>query len=322
MAGGVFRTLVLGAAKCSPIASLAADSRLAAPLVRRFVAGETLDRAAEVARGLNRQGLAVALDHLGENTTTDEGASVAVSMATVTIDRIWRDSLDAYLSIKLTQLGLDVGEFVVMRCVRSVLAQAKTRKCFVRIDMEGSSYTARTIEVFEQLRRDHDTVGIVIQACLYRSAEDAERLSGIGARIRLCKGAYDEPHHIAFRRKRDTDRNYVRIMENLLRRGTAPAIATHDPAILDRACEFTLRNHISADRFEFQMLYGVRRDLQEQLVRRGYRVRVYVPFGTQWYPYMTRRLAERPANLLSIGSSILRERLGAPREAFARVPLQ
>jgi proline dehydrogenase len=273
------------------------------------VAGESLDEAVEAAQRLNRMGLLVALDHLGENTRSEAGASDAAAVAVSTLDRMGRDGLRAYLSIKLSQLGLEVGEHVAIGNAGTVLEQAKTLSRFVRLDMEGSDYTARTLEVFERLRRHFDNVGAVIQAYLYRSASDAERLSRQGASIRLCKGAYNEPSHIAFRRKRDTDRNFVRIMEYLLLHGNAPAIATHDSSIIEHACEFAKRNHLAADRFEFQMLYGVRRDLQEVLVHRGYNVRVYVPFGSQWYPYMTRRLAERPANLLSVGGSLARERL-------------
>ena len=318
MAGSVFSKLVLDVARSSPVASFAADSRLAVPLVRRFVAGETLDQAALVARNLNRQGMLVSLDYLGENAANDAGAAEAARVAIETLDRMSRDRLRAYLSVKLTQLGLDVGEHMLIRGASAVLDRAKSLGIFVRFDMEGSSYTARTIEIFELLRHDFSNVGIVIQAYLYRSAADAERLSRIGASIRLCKGAYDEPAHIAFRRKRDTDRNYVRIMEHLMLHATAPAIATHDPAIIEHACEFARHENISSDRFEFQMLYGVRRDLQQQLIHRGYNVRIYVPFGGQWYPYLTRRLAERPANLLSVGGSLVRERFGGSRLSHRR----
>jgi len=310
MAGTLFNRLVLDVARSKSVSSFAAHSSLAVPLVRRFVAGENLDDAVEIAHRLNRQGLLVTLDYLGENTASEADAFEAMSVAGDTLDRMRIEGLDAYLSVKLSQLGLDVGEYVVLRNARAVLEMAKARERFVRFDMEGSSYTARTLELFEQLHRQFENVGAVIQAYLYRSEADARRLSSLGASIRLCKGAYDEPAHIAFRRKRDTDRNYVRIMEHLLLHGTAPAIATHDPAIIDHALEFAKGHGVAGDRFEFQMLYGVRRDLQEALARRGYRVRVYLPFGRQWYPYMTRRLAERPANLLSIGGSVARERLG------------
>lgn len=310
MAGRIFSRLLLDVARSRSVSSFATHSQLSGPLVRRFVAGESLDAACDVASRLNRQSLQVTLDYLGENTTTEVGAHEATGIAVQTLARMSSENLDAYLSVKLSQLGLEVGDYVVLKNARAVLAAAKEQGRFVRFDMEGSLHTARIIEVFEQLHREFANAGAVIQAYLYRSEDDAKRLSGLGASIRLCKGAYDEPPHIAFRRKRDTDRNYVRIMEYLLLHGIAPAIATHDEAIIEHAQQFAERNGVTADRFEFQMLYGVRRDLQEGLARRGYRVRVYVPFGREWYPYMTRRLAERPANLFSVGSSIARERFG------------
>lgn len=308
MPGRVFSRLVLGVARSAAVSSFAAGSPLVAPLVHRFVAGESLDQAVEVVHGLNRQGLLAAIDYLGENTTSVEGASDAAAVAIEMLDRMHGENLEAYLSVKLTQLGLDVGAHVAIGNVRAILQRARERERFVRIDMEGSSYTSRTLELVEQVHREFDNVGAVIQASLYRSDADARHLSALGASIRLCKGAYDEPPHIAFRRKRDTDRNYVRIMEFLMLHGSRPAIATHDPAIIVHARDFADRNRISPAHFEFQMLYGIRRDLQVELARQGFRVRVYVPFGGQWYAYMTRRLAERPANLLSIAGSLARER--------------
>jgi proline dehydrogenase len=298
---------MLGLTSRPSVAAVATRSQLTKSLVHRFVAGETLDQAIDVVRTVNAAGMGVALDPLGENTTTGEEASQAAEQVLLALERVYREKLQAYVSLKLTQLGLDVGEHLVIVNLERILNCAAEFGNFIRLDMEGSTYTARTIETFELLRARHDNVGIVLQAYLYRSMADARRLTQLGSSIRLCKGAYSEPPHIAFRRKRDTDRNFVRIMEYLLEHGHQPAIATHDSAIIDHACIYTKTRGISADRFEFQMLYGVRRDLQEMLVDRGYRVRVYVPYGTQWYAYLTRRLAERPANLLSMAGSLVRE---------------
>jgi proline dehydrogenase len=269
-------------------------------VVSRFVAGDTLEEALALSRALNAQGFGVALDHLGENTEAASEAESATTESMQAVAAIQREQLDAYISIKLTQFGLDLGEHLVLENCERLLEQAWQPECFVRIDMEGSAYTARTLEVFSLLHERYANVGIVIQAYLYRSARDVEQLCAQRARIRLVKGAYNEPAHIAFRRKRDTDRNYVRLMEYLLLHGAAPAIATHDPAILDHACAFAEQRKINRDQFEFQMLLGVRRDLQDNLRQRGYRVRIYVPYGAQWYPYFTRRLAERPANVLFV----------------------
>jgi proline dehydrogenase len=303
----LFGKVVLGISSRPAVASYAANSPAARGLVRRFVAGETLNEAIDVARLLNRAGMRVALDNLGENTTTAGDARSATEEALRALERVNQASVQAYVSLKLTQLGLDVGEHLVVDNLDRILARAAELGNFIRLDMEGSTYTARTLELFEMLRSRHDNVGIVIQAYLYRSMADVQRLTHLGAQIRLCKGAYSEAPHIAFRRKRDTDRNYVRIMEYLLERGNHPAIATHDPAIIEHACDYARRNGIDSDRFEFQMLYGVRRDLQVSLVQRGYGVRIYVPYGTQWYAYLTRRLAERPANLLSFAGNVVRE---------------
>jgi proline dehydrogenase len=304
----LFGKVVLGISSRQAVASFAASSPATRGLVRRFVAGETLDDAIEAARVLNSAGFRVALDYLGENTTTAGDTRLATEEALHALERVHQESLQAYVSLKLTQVGLDVGEHVVIDNMDRILSRATELGNFVRLDMEGSTYTARTLEIFEMLRSRHENIGIVIQAYLYRSMADVHRLTSKGAQIRLCKGAYSEAPHIAFRRKRDTDRNYVRIMEYLLEQGHYPAIATHDSAIIEHACAFSRREGIDPDRFEFQMLYGVRRDLQEALVHRGYTVRVYVPYGTQWYPYLTRRLAERPANLLSFAGSVVRER--------------
>jgi proline dehydrogenase len=323
MARHLFSKAVVGVSASPAVAAFATRSPFADPFVRRFVAGESLDDALQVARRLQAQGLLVTLDHLGENVTSVDGAEAARRTAEETLHRIAAENVPAYLSIKLTQLGLEMGEHVVLAQAHHLLDLAGNIGLFVRLDMESSLYTARTVEIYEQLRRRYPQVGLAIQACLYRSEADVRRLAGMGASLRLCKGAYSEGPHIAYRRKRDTDRNYVRLMEYLLTHGVQPALATHDPAIIDHARAFVQAHGIERERFEFQMLYGVRRDLQADLARSGYRVRVYVPFGSQWYPYMTRRLAERPANLLSIGGSMLRERfLAGKHNREAWYPVQ
>ncbi|HWE62251.1 MAG TPA: proline dehydrogenase family protein [Chloroflexota bacterium] len=306
MAGNLFGNALLGVASQPAVAEFAHRSPLTQGLVRRFVAGETLDDALAAVRAIEGQGMHVALDHLGENTTSVAEAAAATGEAIQALEAVHGLGADAYISVKLTQMGLDLGEYIVLDDARRLLDRAAALDGFIRIDMEASAYTARTIELFSELRQQYQNVGIVLQAYLYRSMDDLRAMVSIGARVRLVKGAYREPPHISFRRKRDTDRNFVRMMEYMLREGEEPAIATHDPAIVEHACEFARQIKLSPDRFEFQMLYGVRRDLQEQLTDDGYRVRVYVPYGAQWYPYLTRRLAERPANLQFVLGSLLR----------------
>ncbi|MGH2388241.1 MAG: proline dehydrogenase family protein [Chloroflexota bacterium] len=315
MPGSLFGRLVLGVSLRPSVAAAVTKTPLTQGLVHRFVAGETLTEAIEVVRAIERAGMRAALDHLGENTSSRDEADAAADEAIRALDQVASAGFDPYVSVKLTQLGLDVGEHVAVANASRLLARAGALGGFVCIDMEGSTYTTRTIEVFRELRSRFDNVGIVLQACLYRTRQDARDLQELGARIRIVKGAYSEPAHIAYRRKRDTDRNYARLMEYLLLHGTLPAIATHDDALIEQACAFAGEHGIARDRFEFQMLYGVRRDLQQRLVEEGYRVRVYVPYGSQWYPYLTRRLAERPANLLFMAGSLARERRSGVRSS-------
>jgi proline dehydrogenase len=284
---------------------------IARKLASRFVAGETLDTAAQAVRDLNAARISASLDLLGESVTTEAEARAAADTAIQILERIAADRLDANVSMKLTQLGLDLDVASCAANARRVLTRARSLDIFVRIDMESSAYTGRTLDLVEkQLFPEFPKhVGVVIQSYLYRSAEDVPRLSGLGMRVRLCKGAYKEPPAVAFPAKADVDRAYGELMEQLLVSGAYPAIATHDEALIARARRFAEARRISNDRFEFQMLYGVRRDLQEQLVRAGYRMRVYVPFGTQWYPYLMRRLAERPANIAFILGNVVREGL-------------
>lgn len=273
---------------------------------RRFVAGEELDEAIEVTRVLNGQRLQVALDHLGENVSEAEQARAAVQDYIAAIERIKQTGVDANISIKLTALGLDISQELCEQNVRSILEYARQYAIFVCIDMEGSDYTEQTVDIALRLHKQFEYVGTVIQSYLYRSKKDIEQLIAQGVRVRLVKGAYKEPKEISFQQKSEVDRNYVRLTMMLLSRGNFPAIATHDEAIINAACKYARDNGISKSAFEFQMLYGIRRDLQEKLVSQGYKVRIYVPYGSQWYPYLMRRLAERPANLIFVLSNALR----------------
>jgi len=266
----------------------------------RFVAGETLDEAAAAVRALNAKGISASLDLLGESVKQAAGARAATEQIVAILDRIAADRLECNVSIKLTQIGCDLGADLVGENVRRILDRAQRHGIFLRVDMESSDYAQRTLDLFERElfpAYGREVVGIVVQSYLLRTRDDVERLIQAGARVRLCKGAYKEPASVAFPAKADVDRSYAELMERLLEAGRYPGIATHDAALIERATRFVATKGIARDRFEFQMLYGVRRDLQERLVKDGYRLRVYVPFGTQWYPYFMRRLAERPANL-------------------------
>lgn len=279
----------------------------------RFVAGDTLDEALHAARALNQAGLSVSLDFLGESVSSREEATAAAEMAVRIIEAIVRDGLEANLSIKPTQLGLDIDEAFCRENIERVLARARELgdgegELFVRLDMESSAYTERTVAMVEALWADgYRNVGTVLQSMLRRTDDDLERMLALGARVRLVKGAYQEPESVAYPDKADVDRAYVRQMKRLLESGTYSAIATHDEEIIDATRRFVWERGIAKESFEFQMLYGVRRDLQARLREEGYNVRVYVPFGDSWYPYLMRRLAERPANVLFMAGSIAKE---------------
>ncbi len=296
------------------LARFMTESRLAWLAARRFVAGQSLDEAIEVVRELNQVGLLVTFDHLGENVANRAEAEAATDTYLEAIDRIRRSQVKSGISVKLTAIGLDLGDEVAEANMRRILerAEAAEPQVFVRIDMEGSAYTQRTFDIFYRLRADHRRVGIVVQSYLYRTADDVERLIELGSGPRLCKGAYLEPEEIAWPDKKDVDASYIRLCERLFsdearQQGVYPAIATHDEAIIDWVKAHVARRGIGPEDFEFQMLYGVRRDLQQQLVEQGYQMRVYVPYGSQWYPYYMRRLAERPENLGFILRSMLSE---------------
>ncbi len=273
---------------------------------RRFVAGEALEQAIEATRVLNQRGMHVSLDHLGENVSDAKEATSAAQDYSNILDRTKQTGVDANISIKLTALGLDVSQELCEQNIYHILAYAQRLPIFVRIDMEGSAYTERTVDITLRMHKQYEHVGTVIQSCMYRSKKDIEELIAQGVRVRLVKGAYKEPKMVAFQQKSEVDHNFVRLMTMLLLHGNYPAIATHDEAIINATCKFARDNLISKSAFEFQMLYGIRRDLQEKLVKQGYNVRIYVPYGSQWYPYLVRRLAERPANLLFVLNNALR----------------
>jgi len=273
------------------------SSPAAKSVTRRFIAGETLQEEMDVCAQLQKDGVFSTLDHLGENVTQPAEAAVSRDAYLEALGRIAERSLPSTVSIKLTQFGLDLGDDVCLANVRALAAKAKEIGSCVEIDMESSAYTDRTLAMAERIRGEFGCVRAVIQAYLHRSAADIERMNAAGIQVRLCKGAYNEPDTIAFAEKREVDRNYVVLMKTLLERGAYPAIATHDERIVGEAFRYVRERKIAADKFEFQMLYGIRRDLQKRIIDFGYRLRVYVPYGTEWYPYFMRRLAERPANV-------------------------
>ena len=290
-------------------------NRMAKSFANRFVAGETVDTALVAIKQLNDRGITATLDLLGESVKNEKEARDSAAAYIGMLDRIQEERLDANVSLKLTAMGLDISEDLCVANMQNILDRAHELQTFVRLDMESSDYTQKTLDLFyERLYPSYrGNVGIVLQSYLYRTASDVEDANKAGARVRLCKGAYKEPAAVAYPEKKDVDESYVRSMRTLLTDGHYPGIATHDEAIVDETKRFAKENGISNDTFEFQMLYGVRRDLQEKLVREGYRMRVYVPFGTQWYPYLMRRLAERPANVAFITGNIVREMVGRNR---------
>lgn len=266
-------------------------------VTRRFVAGEETKDAVEAIQHLNKKRISASFDHLGESISSEAATRDEVAEYVRVLDSINENGLDSNVSVKLTQIGLDIDEKLTYENARSIVEAAARYRNFVRIDMEDSPRTDGTIEIFKRLKSEYNNVGIVIQAYLYRSEKDIEDLLKAGSRIRLCKGAYMEPESVAFPKKTDVDANYVKLMKILLTSGLYHGIATHDENMIAATRDFARERGIAPDQFEFQMLYGVRRDLQDKLVSEGYRMRVYVPYGKYWYPYFMRRLAERPANV-------------------------
>jgi len=281
-------------------------SALARRLAARFVAGDTWADGLEAGQRINREGIAVTFDRLGESVTSLAEAEASRDEYARVLEEISHHRLDANVSIKLTQFGMDISEQACRANAEQLARRAKELNNFVRIDMESSEYTERTLRLVRDLHAQYGAVGTVIQAYLRRSEKDVEALCRLGIRVRLCKGAYLEPAEVAFRSKSEVDRNFAHLMRILLAAGTYPAIATHDERIIQAAKDFVRARNLPLDGFEFQMLYGIRRDLQRRLVSEGYRLRLYVPFGKAWYPYFMRRLAERPANVVFLARHLLR----------------
>jgi len=275
-------------------------------VTHRFVAGEALTDAVAAIRQLNRKQISASFDHLGESISSEAETRAEVHEYTEVLEAISDNALDSNVSVKLTQLGLDISPELCYENTRTIVEAAARHRNFVRIDMEDSTKTDVTLNIFRRLRGEFDNVGIVVQSYLYRTEKDIDELLALGARIRLCKGAYKEPASVAFQDKRDVDANYIKLMKKLLVSGIYHGIATHDEKMLEATRQFAAEKGIAADQFEFQMLYGVRRDLQDKLVSEGYRMRVYVPYGQYWYPYFMRRLAERPANLWFVMKNMMK----------------
>jgi proline dehydrogenase len=293
------RTALLYLARQEKLKDVAARFSTFRKITARFIAGETIDEAVAAIKDLNARRCSASFDHLNESVSSVAETEGEVREYLNVLAKIDESGINSNVSIKLTQFGLDIDPELTYRNARKVVEDGARRGNFVRVDMEGSAVTQLTIDIFKRLRSEFglNDVGIVVQSYLYRTEEDARALLKIPARIRLCKGAYDEPAAVAYPDKKDVDDNYVRVMKLLLASGTYHGIATHDPKMIDATIDFAQKEGIGQKAFEFQMLYGIRRDLQEQLARDGYNMRVYVPYGKHWYPYFMRRLAERPANI-------------------------
>ena len=307
----MLRALFISLSESSWLRAVAERSSVGKRISGRFVAGTEVEDALGVAQALNQAGLGVSIDNLGENVTAPEEARYSAGLYRQLLSEISARRLNANVSVKLTHMGLDVDPKLAYDNASALVAQAASMqpRNFVRVDMEGSAYTQRTLDFVYELHRisaNQGVVGAVIQSYMRRSEDDVARLLQGGIRIRLCKGAYKEPAEIAHQDKAEVDANYVKCMKTLLKSGIYHGLATHDEKIIREAKAFATRENIARDTFEFQMLYGIRRDLQQSLVRDGWRMRVYVPFGTEWYPYLMRRLAERPANVLFVARNLLR----------------
>lgn len=308
----MLRAAFIALSESRSLRGIAERSRLGQRTSARFVAGKEVADAIRSAATVNQFGAGVSIDNLGENVTNADEARASAQLYYDLLDQISARKLNANVSLKLTHMGLDVDESMAYEIVRGLVAKAANMspKNFVRIDMEGSPYTERTLDFVHELHRvpgNEDCVGAVIQSYMRRGEADVEKLLSERIRIRLCKGAYKESDDIAFQKKSEVDANYVKLMKILLKSGVYHGLATHDEAIIKEAKAFAAREHIPGSSFEFQMLYGIRRDLQQSLVKEGWGVRVYIPFGTEWYPYFMRRLAERPANVLFIAKNLLRK---------------
>jgi proline dehydrogenase len=305
----MLRALFIWLSESKRLRRLAEHSSMGRKNSRRFVAGETLEEVLAATAAVNQLGQGVSIDNLGENVTNAEEARSSAALYHQLLDQISARKLDANVSLKLTHMGLDVDPKLAEELVSGLVAHAGRTQSFVRVDMEGSPHTQRTLDLVHKLHAEpghQGVVGAVIQSYLRRSQKDVEDLLAARIRIRLCKGAYQEPPEIAFHKKQDVDANFVTLMKMLLKSGVYHGIATHDPKMIDAGIAFAKTEKIPPESFEFQMLYGIRRDLQQQLVRDGWRMRVYIPFGTEWYPYFMRRLAERPANVFFVMKNLFR----------------
>lgn len=305
----MLRQIFIKLSESKSIRSIAENNPMGQKMSRRFVAGTTVEEGVAATRAMNEQGITATIDHLGENVTNVDEAKGSAQSYQEMLDAIQANHLDANVSCKLTHLGFDVDAKLCKELVYNIVTHAARVNSFVRVDMEGSPYTQRTIDLVREIHRsigDADAVGTVIQSYLHRSEADVETLCADGIRIRLVKGAYKEPADIAFQKKADVDANFVKLTKMLLKSGLYHGIATHDENIIRETIRFAEKEKIARESFEFQMLHGIRRDLQQELVRQGWRMRVYIPFGTEWYPYFMRRLAERPANVWFIAKNMLR----------------
>jgi len=307
----VLRALFISLSESRGLRALAERSSLGRKFSSRFVAGTQVEDVLQVTRKVNEAGLSVSIDNLGENVTNVEEARASAALYHQLLDDIAAQNLNANISLKLTHMGLDIDDSLAQDQVSGLVAKAASMnpRNFVRVDMEGSPYTQRTLDFVHELHRvpgNQSCVGAVIQSYMHRAESDIEKLLAEGIRIRLCKGAYKEPPEVAFQQKSEVDANYVKLMKILMKSKVYHGLATHDVAIIKEAQAFATRENIARDAFEFQMLYGIRRELQLRLVREGWKVRVYIPFGTEWYPYFMRRLAERPANVFFIARHLLR----------------
>jgi len=307
----VLRAFFISLSENASLRRMAERSAIGQRLSSRFVAGTGVEDALRAAEAVNRSGRSVSVDNLGENVTKAEEARASAELYHQLLDEIGKRQINANVSLKLTHMGIDVDEGLARELVTGLVAKAAamTPRNFVRVDMEGSPYTQRTLDFVHELHRmsgNAGAVGAVIQSYMRRAEDDIQKLLADGIRIRLCKGAYKEPEEIAFQKKPEVDANYLKLMKILMKSGVYHGLATHDEKIISQAKAFATQENIPHDAFEFQMLYGIRRDLQKRLAREGWRMRVYIPFGTEWYPYFMRRLAERPANAFFLARNLLR----------------
>lgn len=304
----MLRQTFLGMSNSQELQDIALHNSAARKFALRFVAGETLDQAVRAIAALNRKNIMATFDHLGENINTERDANAAADSYIQILERIAATRIRSNVSLKPTQMGLEVDEVLCYHNISRICERAQELNNFVRIDMESSAYTERTLQMFRKLWHDRGfrNVGVVLQAYLYRTEQDVHEMNALGARVRLCKGAYNEPDEVAFPKKADVDANYAKLARLLLTKGTYPGIATHDNRLIEYTKRFAASHGISPAKFEFQMLYGVRRELQADLARERYNMRVYVPYGKEWYPYFMRRLAERPANVVFVLGNLLR----------------